>query len=260
MIACLDHPSPIHTLDARVKIAWSVVISLLAVILIDPLFLAGLLILTVLPWFVVRPPFARIRMLLILVVITTLGTMISQGFFYGREPRTELLTLLPGLSLSQEGVIYGAIVSVRLLSVLTAGMLVILTTHPSDLILALTKLRVPYWFAFMLTLALRFLPETIEQAKRIMVAQELRGAGGKGLISAGRRFRLLLVPLLAASLRSARQVALAAEVRAYSAHRIPSKDLRFSPVDWWVMGGLTLLTILGVIAAIVGRGAVGVMR
>ena len=69
--------------------------------------------------------------------------MISQGFFYGLEPRTELLTLLPGLSLCREGVIYGAIVSLRLLSVLAAGMLVIFTTHPSDIILALTKLRVP---------------------------------------------------------------------------------------------------------------------
>ena len=181
--------------------------------------------------------------------------MISQGFFYGFEPRTELLTLLPGLSLCREGIVYGAVVSLRLLSVLSAGALVVFTTYPSDLILALTKLRVPHSFAFMLTLALRFLPETIEQGKRILVAQQLRGAGGKGLLSAFRRFRLLVVPLLVVSLRSARQVALAAEVRAYSSNRVPSRDLRFAIADWAVLAGLILLTAIGVTAAVLGHGA-----
>jgi energy-coupling factor transporter transmembrane protein EcfT len=186
---------------------------------------------------------------------TVLGTMISQGFFYGFRPRTELLTLLPGLSLCKEGVVYGAVVSLRLLSVLAAGAMVVFTTHASDLILALTKLHVPQSFAFMSTLALRFLPETIEQGKRILAAQQLRGAGGKGVLSAFRRFRLLVVPLLAVSLRSARQVALAAEVRAYSSNRVPSRALRFALADWAVLAGLILLTAIGLTAAVLGHGA-----
>ena len=156
MIAYFDRPSPVHALDPRVKIAWSVAVSLLAVLLQQPLMLGGLFALTIAPWCLVRPPLARLRLLFVLVGTTVLGTMISQGFFYGFEPRTELLTLLPGLSLCREGVLYGAVVSLRLLSVLSAGALVVFTTYPSDLILALTKLRVPHSFAFMLTLALRF--------------------------------------------------------------------------------------------------------
>ncbi|MGO8748124.1 MAG: energy-coupling factor transporter transmembrane component T family protein [Thermoguttaceae bacterium] len=255
MTAYLDRISPIHRLDPRVKIAWSVIVSLLAMILGQPAFLAGLLVLTLLPWFLVRPPLARLRALFILVVLTVLGTMISQGFFYGLEPRTELLQLMPGLSLCREGVVYGAVVSLRLLSVMSAGVLAILATHASEMILALTKLRVPHWFAFMLTLALRFLPETVEQGKRILVAQQLRGAGRSGFTSVWHRFRFLVVPLLGASLRSARQVALAAEVRAYSPQRVPSEDLRLSLVDWVLLGCFTLLTALGVVAAILGYGA-----
>ena len=255
MTAYFDRPSPVHALDPRVKIAWSVVVSLLAVVLGHPLLLGGLFALTIVPWCLVRPPLARLRLLMVLVGTTVLGTMISQGFFYGFEPRTELLTLLPGLSLCWEGVAYGAIVSLRLLSVLSAGALVVFTTYPSDLILALTKLRVPHSFAFMLTLALRFLPETVEQGKRILVAQQLRGGGGRGLSSAVRRFRLLVVPLLIVSLRSARQVALAAEVRAYSSNRVPCKDLRFASADWAVMAGLVLLTTAGITAALLGYGA-----
>ena len=261
MTAYFDRPSPIHALDPRVKIAWSVVVSLLAVILGHPLLLGTLFALTVLPWCLVRPPLARLRVLFVLVGTTVLGTMISQGFFYGLEPRTELLTVVPGLSLCREGLIYGAVVSLRLLSVMAAGTLVVFTTYPSDLILAMTKLRVPHSFAFMLTLALRFLPETVEQGKRILVAQQLRGAGGKGFVSAVGRFRFLVAPLLAMSLRSARQVALAAEVRAYSADRTPSKDLRFTIADWTVMAGLVLSTVAGVTAALLERGVLpGGMR
>jgi energy-coupling factor transport system permease protein len=254
MTAYFDHSTPIHKLDPRVKIAWSVAVSLLAVVLGRPLLLGMLFALTVIPWCLVRPPLARLRVLLVLIGTTVFGTTISQGFFYGFEPRTELLTLLPGVSLCSEGLVYGAIVSLRLLSVLTAGALVVSTTYPSDLILALGKLRVPHSLAFMLTLALRFLPETIEQGKRILVAQQLRGAGGKGLVSAVRRFRFLVVPLLAVSLRSARQVALAAEVRAYSSNRVPSRDLRFSHADWVVLGGLVLLTLAGIVIAVLDFG------
>ena len=128
-----------------------------------------------------RPPLARVRLLLVLVGMTVLGTMISQGFFYTFEPRTELLTASCLACLcAGKASFTGRLCRCVWFPCLSAGALVVFTTHPSDLILALTKLRVPHWFAFMLTLALRFLPETVEQGKRILVAQQLRGAGGKG--------------------------------------------------------------------------------
>ncbi len=245
MIAYCDRRSPIHALDPRIKIAWSVVVSFLAVVLRHPASLAVLVGLSLVPWVVARPPLAKVRWLLILAATTAAGAVISQGFFYGLQPRTELLTLLPGLSLCKEGLFYGGVVSLRLISVLAAGAIVVLTTYTSDLILAMGKLRVPHSLAFMLTLALRFLPETVEQGKRIHAAQQLRGAGGRGPVAALRRFRLLLVPLMASSLRSARQVALAAEVRAYSPDRIPSRDLCLTRTDWAAAAGLVLLLVLG---------------
>jgi energy-coupling factor transport system permease protein len=181
-----------------------------------------------------------------MVLMMCIGSLLSQGFFYSREPRTEWLRIAPGFSLSREGVVYGAVVSLRLVSVLAAGSLVVYTTHPSEMVLALARLRVPHWFAFMLTLALRFLPETVEQGKRILVAQQLRGADGAGLMSAPRRFRLMIVPLMAASLRSAQQVAMAAEIRAYSPTRVPAKELRFSSTDWFALIGLVTLLLVGV--------------
>jgi energy-coupling factor transport system permease protein len=230
------------------------VVSVLAVLFRAPALLALLTALTIIPWLVMRPPLAHVRWLLVLVVTTVVGTLISQGFFYSLEPRTGLLTILPGLTLWREGIAYGAVVSLRLVSVLAAGSLVVFSTHPSDLILALGKLRVPHAFAFMLTMAIRFLPETIEQGKRILIAQQLRGVTGRGVRSVVKRFRLLVVPLLTISLRSARQIALAAEVRAYSAHRVPARDLRFAVADWLILLGLVCLLISGTVVGLWDRG------
>ena len=47
MTAYFDRPSPVHALDPRVKIAWSVTVSLLAVVLRQPLMLGGLFALTI---------------------------------------------------------------------------------------------------------------------------------------------------------------------------------------------------------------------
>ena len=66
MIAYYSHPSPIHALDPRVKIMWSVVVSLLAVVWDGPLFLGGLFAITILPWCFAHPPFARLRLLFLL--------------------------------------------------------------------------------------------------------------------------------------------------------------------------------------------------
>ena len=64
MLAYLERLTPIHRLDPRVKIAWSVVVSLLAVILRQPWFLAGRLVITLWPWGLARPPLSRWRFLL----------------------------------------------------------------------------------------------------------------------------------------------------------------------------------------------------
>jgi energy-coupling factor transport system permease protein len=247
-----DRRWPAHNLDPRVKIAWSAVVSLLAVILRHPLWLAALLAVAVAPWGLVRRPLVRLRLLLVVVGTTVIGSMLSQGLFYGSAPRTEWLTLLPGLSLCKEGIVYGAVVSLRLLSAMAAGALVVFTTPPSDLVLALRKLRVPEPLAFTLTLALRFLPEIIERGKGILAAQQPQQGGGTGFGAAVRRFRHLLIPLLAVSLRSARQAALAAEIQTRCSAGVQSRDLRLTAADWVAMAGLALLAAAGVAAALLG--------
>ncbi|MEN6450430.1 MAG: energy-coupling factor transporter transmembrane component T [Thermoguttaceae bacterium] len=253
MASTSPRTSFVSRLDPRVKIAWSAVVSVLAVMLRHPAGLAVLLGVALSPWCMVRPPF-RLRWLFAVVATTVVGSMFSQGLFYVAEPRTEWLPLLPGVSLCTEGIVYGAIVSLRLLAVLAAGGLVVLATRPPELIAAMRRLRVPESLAVTLTLALRLLPEIGEQG-RTMLAADRATTGGRGLWSAMARFRRLLLPLVATALSKARE---AAEVE--SEHQEPGgrESLRFTTADWAALLGVLLVAAVGVtMATVVDRSPWG---
>ncbi|MFH1006106.1 MAG: energy-coupling factor transporter transmembrane component T [Candidatus Latescibacterota bacterium] len=256
----------VHRIDPRAKLIWGIVLSLLVMLLGHPVLLGGLFLIALFPWFVARPPLRKFRMLFVLFIVVLVGTMITQGVFYYWRPRTVLLTLVPGnfpilgrmtggLHLYREGLVYGAIQSLRFLSAITTGMLIIITTHPSDLLLGATRLKVPPKFAFMLTVALRFLPLMIEETKRILVAQQVRGLRLKGFRGKMRGFRLALIPLVIGALRRARQLALAAEVRAFHGERTSMHVLTFTGKDWFVVFLAIGLLGGGILAVLCGYGA-----
>lgn len=221
------------------------------VILNSPLSLF-LLFLVVFAFFLgMGPPLSYIKAALKIIVIAFLATMISQGFFYYFEPRTPLLILLNkdsgpigrftgGIAIYKEGLAYGMIQSMRLFSATLMSMVVVMSTYPSDLVLGLKKLGVPEKIGFMLTVSIRFLPVLTEEAKRIMIAQKLRGLRLKGMRGNFKGFRYLVMPLIIDSLRQARRIALAAEVRGYTGKRTEVRELKFAHLD----GALLLVAVV----------------
>ncbi|HZG55358.1 energy-coupling factor transporter transmembrane component T [Paenibacillus sp.] len=74
---------------------------------------------------------------------------------------------------------FAAAVSLRLLTLVLASFVWIATTDPRDAVLALAQqLRVPYRFAYAVSIALRFLPILEAEAEAVRAAQRLRGYGG----------------------------------------------------------------------------------
>lgn len=252
MTALCEPVAALGRIDPRLKLGYVAVVSVLSAILVGPWPLGALCALTLLPWPAARPRKTVLWALVAGAGVAVGGTMLSQGFFYGREPRTELLTLAPWLSLCVEGLVYGAVQSLRMIAVASAGIAVSLTTPLGDLVLGLSRLGLPSPLSFAALLALRFLPEVFEQAQRLLIVQQLRGVRGRGPIAAAYRFGLLVPPLLGRMLQSAREVALAAEVRAYTHDRVPSRELRFGAADRWVAAGLGVLVLSGVAAAVLG--------
>ncbi|MBI3127345.1 MAG: hypothetical protein HYZ11_07050 [Candidatus Tectomicrobia bacterium] len=158
--------------------------------------------------------------------------MASQAIFYNHLPRTALFVLAPpdtpligtltgGLAIYREGIVHGAVQSLRLAATLSAGLAAAWTMEPSGLLAGFSSLRLPHALAFCATAAIRFLPVTAEEARIALRAQRMRGLRLGGGLGAN-AFRALLSiarPVLAASIRRAETAALAAASRGYDPSR-----------------------------------------
>jgi energy-coupling factor transport system permease protein len=262
MMKYLDRETLFHRLDPRAKIMLGLMGAVLIVALKTPQGLFTLFLILVAAFGMLRPPWRTLRTMGVLMATALLFTMISQGFFYGLEPRTPILTILPqdsgalgtltgGVALYREGILYGALQSLRLFSAMLLSAIIVMTTYPSDLLLGMEGLGVPQRIGFVVMVSIRFLPALTEEAGRILLAQKLRGLNVKGVRGGFRAFRYLLPPLVIDSLRSARRVALAAEVRAFSGKRTPVRELKFSLWDWFVLG----LSAAGTVLLVLYSGA-----
>lgn len=210
-----------------------------------------------------RPSPQRLLLLLGAIALATWGLMFSQGLFYQAAPRTVLLVLVPpdaplvgpltgGVRVYAEGIVHGAVQSLRLVATLSAGLAVAWTLDPHALLASFAALRLPHALAFCTTAAVRFLPVTVEEARIALRAQRMRGLrlSGAGGLNALRAVLSIARPTLAAAVRRAETVALASASRAYDPdrRRTSLRPLRMRPAERILLAAAALLT-LAVVAA-----------
>lgn len=188
----LDRPSPVHRLNPITKLVGVVAIILLVFAL--PYWWAPLAILVV----IVVPAalLARVggRLLLVggaILVPLLLVVTIGQGFF-NTQGETVLFALGP-FEFKLEGVLFAAAVGGRTAVLVTAAMLLLLTTHPGKLLTALSQNGMPPKIAYVISSTLQMLPTFRTRADSILLAQRSRG-----LKTRGNPFRRMavLVPLI----------------------------------------------------------------
>lgn len=114
---------------------------------------------------------------------------------------------------------------------------VILTTSPRDLILSLTKLKVPYSLAFTIATAFRWVPTLDGYRQMVTEAQKSRayvGLEAKGFREKIKAWLPLLIPLFLLSFEKAESMSLATETRALgaSAKRTYLYEITMRKNDW----------------------------
>ena|GEM_PF-48857 len=158
-------------LDPRTKIGLVACIGVLAITLEQPTSLALITILTLLPFLKTK---ARFKRAILASAAIIWSTVIAQGLFYPVEPRTELASFGP-LVIWREGVSYGLVQSLRVVSVGLAGVALAITTPVDRLNAALLRLKVPFGLALMAGTAFRFVPEIAEAWSVVRRARARRG-------------------------------------------------------------------------------------
>ena len=176
------------------------------------------------------------------------------------NPATVALVRIGPLAVDGEGLLEGLFFAVRIVLLVVGTSLLTLTTTPVQLTDGLERVMRPLEIlrfpagevAMMLTIALRFIPTTAQEAEKIVIAQTARGArfDEGGPIKRARAFVPVLVPLFVNLFRRADDLAVAMESRCYRGGvgrtRLHSAVMRRT--DWAVLClGAVALVAIGIV-------------
>lgn len=251
--------SVLHRMDARVKILGTIlfIISLFLFrniqgYVIASIFLAGMIRLS-------RVPFRFMVKGLKTIVVLLMVTVVFNLFL---TPGREVLRIWK-LSVSMEGIVASGYMAVRLIYLMLASSLMMLTTTPNTLTDGLEKLMRPlrvckvpvHEVAMMMSIALRFIPILLEETDKIMKAQMARCADFESgnLIKKAKSLVPLLVPLFVSAFRRANDLAMAMEARCYQGgdNRTKMKPLIYKRADYVAYGVLLMYVAAMIVIKII---------
>lgn len=160
------------------------------------------------------------------------------------------------LSITQEGVYQGALMTARLVYLIVFSSLLTYTTSPIVLTDGIEHLLNPFRrvgvpaheLAMMMTIALRFIPTLLEETDRIMKAQTARGANftSGSIWQRGKNMIPLLVPLFVSAFRRADDLATAMEARCYRGGegRTRMNELSYTYRDFVALAVVIIVTVV----------------
>ena len=197
----------------------------------------------------VQVEYLRVATRLLLPAVGFLFVMQSL-FLPGGE--TELFSFW-FLTLTLENVQTAYLNASRILVMVSSFILLILSTHPSELMTDLTRRGMPGQLAYVVVSAIQILPQMQAKAGTILAAQRSRGLDTEGSFRKRVGALLPLVgPLVFGSLVEVEERAIAIEARAFTA-KIPKSWLREIPdtrMDKLIRWSLVLITLLVIIGRI----------
>jgi energy-coupling factor transport system permease protein len=144
------------------------------------------------------------------------------------------------LSLYGDGVYYGFVLLGRIVASLLLALIMVMTTHPSDLFTSFAKLKVPYTLNFMLAMTLQLIPVFQREVGIIMSAQKSRGMKGSGFSAVLPSF----VPVFVGAIERVQQLSISLESRGFGSNGIKTsyRQVKGRPSDW-VVGIIGVLVV-----------------
>lgn len=241
--------SPIHRLDPRVKALWTLT-GLFYIFSTHDwrvlLLMVGVnLSLAVVARFDLRVLLPVFRVLVLFGVVVLLFQLLFQP--------GEVLFALGPVKLHTAGLTITREVWLRVVNLTLLFVEYMMWTHPTDMALMWVSLGLPYRYAMMIGLALRFFPVLQREVVRIQEAQEVRGNALSGTWQRIAGLATILLPFALRVLRRTSEVALSMELRGfgYSGTRTYLRSIGMKPVDWSLavllmgVGGLRIAALLG---------------
>ena len=253
----LDEKTWIHRLDPRTKIIGVWIVFAICLCFNHPVYMAVISLGVSLLAFSCKAlrNFWRFRFILALLILS--GTVMWPFFVKGLTP----LWSWGPLHVSQESLLYGIAMGLRLATFVGAGLIFLSTTRNEELTNGLIRMGVPYPVAFALSTALRLVPTFAGAGATIIQAQIARGLDleSGSIFSRIGKYIPQAVPLFIYAIRHTNLLAMALESKGFSPES--KRSLYYEPqmhkVDYAVLFSLAgILVILIYIRLGLGLGVV----
>ncbi len=253
-----DRDTPVHRLHPAAKLATVLAVVLAALVLTHPNYLLALLTGTIIVAAVARVlrewwSFMRLFGFIALMVVVINMLVSSRGettFWEG-----PYIWGFGQLSISLEGIVFGAVMALRLYVVVAAFTIVSLTVHPDEFTQLLA--RFAYRSGLAVSLSTRFYPAVVRDASAIMDAQRSRGLDldSRGRVARIRQRMPVIMPLFHSSLERAVGTAEAMEARGFgSTQRTRWVRRAWGASDFTAMVSALLVGVLSVGLSLWGDG------
>jgi energy-coupling factor transport system permease protein len=247
----------LHQLDPRTKLIWIPVGFALVMIFNHPAFVGAILFMALLLAFTSNLPGKPLRNVISASGFIFFASIIVYPLYLKRGP--EIFSLF-GIVYTRDAFMYGLSVGMRLMTMTTMSMVIIMTTTPSATVLGMEQLGLPYRGAVAMSMMVRYLPTLIVEGNTIVEAQKSRGlqldVGNP--IQRVRKYVPIIIPLFIRSFLLAKQLGLALDARGFGLHdrRTHLVSLAFTRADRLFLAFWITLLIVGVITRVLGYGVV----
>lgn len=200
-------------------------------------------------------PWQRLRFIFRALLPVTILMPLIWVIFY---PSGEVIFSFGIIKIQGESLAQGLTVAFRIQAMTFAIFALLYTTDTDTLMQGLVRLKMPYSWGLMLSIALRFVPAFANSFVSIQQAQQARGLeyeSTRGLKRV-REMMPVLVPMLIGSFRSSEQLAIALEARGYGARDVQRTYL--TPIHMrnadWLLAVVSLISTAALVALHVQSG------
>jgi energy-coupling factor transport system permease protein len=261
----VDRSSPFTRLDFRTKLTILIVVTLIAFTWESPIAGGILTLLVAIACVLAGVKISYLATILKFMLPFYLFLLVTMGFFNieqvkaltGKKELTPLLTI-GSSTMSVEGTLYGLNIIFKTLTMIFIVPLVIFTSDINQMIVSLTKARIPYKIVFIFSSTLRLFPLLAGEARSIIDAQRLRGLAIErmNLLQKARVYATIAVPLILNAMAKSQKLEIVLQSKAFSGD--PDRTFLHQAELTRLDHGIIALFLFLFLAVIVLYGVLGV--
>lgn len=234
-----------NNIDPRTKLVIVLILSTFALIYNDISTLLLILTLSIIVGILMKSNLITIIKRLRKVIGILLAIAIIQSIFISEG--TPILRVGSIKILTDYGILKSLEFILRF-SIIISSSAILSTSTSREIVQALVQLRIPYEIAFMVSIAIRFLPVFKDEMSDLIIAIQLRGIDLKKIkfTEKIKIYRYILLPAMTNSLMKAKELSAAMEMRGFRAYpkRTSYNILIMKRIDYIILSFSLLSTLM----------------